>query len=198
MAHQAHNIPWSLLASNLLWRPVGSCNCRAANLHPRLKPNQGKELNHFVEAFVRNIDEHSACERRKYPERYDSPDPNDAIVDEDISKKIKPTVRRWRHSFRVDFTCNGAGDVGWAQLCKTALAAYIWLQVVYCFPEMWDEASDKTDETDYRHAKFYQYMLRTCTASRRTSDVVTYPHRQFSGISDSQFSADAPRARHGH
>lgn len=64
------------------------------------------------------------------------------------------------------------------------MAAYIGLNVVYCFPEIWDPASGKSEETDYRQTKFYQHMLETCTAPFKLSDVDTYPHRQFFGVSD--------------
>ncbi|KZF18840.1 hypothetical protein L228DRAFT_251694 [Xylona heveae TC161] len=268
MAHQAHNIPWTLLSSNLKWAPAGSCNCGATNLRPRLRPNQGKELTYFANAFAKNIAEHSACERRKYPEKYDEPSATDVILDEDIVKKIIPTVRRWRSERESDYCCGGnacrphedgecqcpalpyeerrvsaffrarvmndcykffevnkAGffnlelvktlilhgemdpilrasahprvslkdwwhdgecmcmdpDLGWDQLCEKALAAYMCLNVTYCFPEMWDVASGKTEETDYRHTKFYQHTLMMCTEVGITSDVVMYPHQQFFG-----------------
>lgn len=61
------------------------------------------------------------------------------------------------------------------------------LNVLYCFPETWDLASGRTDETDYRGTRFYQYMLRTCTLSGKTSEVATHPHRQFFGIERGQF-----------
>lgn len=113
MAHQAHNIPWSLLASNLRWVSAGSSCCGAADLHPRLKPKQGKDFTHFVEAFIRNIEEHSASERRKYPEEYDAPSPADEILDEGLVKKIGVTVRRWfnygKKTYKWDEMCNHYG-----------------------------------------------------------------------------------------
>lgn len=55
-------------------------------------------------------------------------------------------------------------------------------------------------ETDYRNSKFYQYTLRTCTGSGQTSDVSTYPHRQFFGIRDDQFRGEylRPHIRESH
>lgn len=96
MAHQAHNIPWTLLAANLRWLPPGRCPCGARDLHPCFKPNQGKELTHFVKAFIKNLNEHSTSKRKKYPETYDPPKSTDVIVDEEVSRKISRTVRRWR------------------------------------------------------------------------------------------------------
>jgi hypothetical protein len=65
---------------------------------------------------------------------------------------------------------------------------------------MWDYASGKTTEIDYRNSKFYQYTLRTCTGTGHTSDVSTYPHRQFFGISDNQFGGEYcyPKVRTTH
>ncbi|KAJ5820372.1 hypothetical protein N7474_005963 [Penicillium riverlandense] len=288
MAHQAHNIPWTLLASNLKWHKGGLRTGRSqsspydvTNLRPRGKPNQGKEIAYFVEAFARTIDEHAACERKKYPETYDPPSPEDIILDDRIVGKITPTVRRLR-SYKCDSRCPSdvcwlkhhghecrcipisddarkmsaflqpyrsnycyqffdvnrkaffqlqlvetlilygemdavlricahpeiglerwwllcecycsapSYDLGWDQLFKNALYAYICLNIVYCFPEMWDPASGKTDEKDYRDTRLYQRMLRECTASWKCSDVITYPHRQFFGIADRQFPGAKP------
>lgn len=95
MAHQAHNIPWALLSSNLRW-VAGSCHCGACDFHPRFKANQGKDLTHFAKAFARNVEEHSICDRRKYPEKYDPPSSTTVVVDGKTAAKISPTVRRWR------------------------------------------------------------------------------------------------------
>lgn len=91
MAHQPHNIPWSLLVSNLRW--VSPTSCRGGeDLHPRMNPTQGQEFTDFAEAFARNIEEHSACERKKYPDKYDPPEPTDEILDEATVKKISRNI----------------------------------------------------------------------------------------------------------
>ncbi|CRG91206.1 hypothetical protein PISL3812_08254 [Talaromyces islandicus] len=102
MAHQAHNIPWSLLASNLHWSTVHG----VTNLRPSMKPNQGKEITHFIEAFIRTIDDHSACERKKYPSTYEPADPSDVILDSAVVQRITPTVRKWR-SYGFEGRCPG-------------------------------------------------------------------------------------------
>lgn len=102
MAHQAHNIPWTLLASNLRWvhsSPIGHC----LELRPDRKPQRGKQLMYFLEAFARNIEEHSVCERRKYADKYDPPDVDDVIVDEATATKISRTVQRWRQRPKKGF-----------------------------------------------------------------------------------------------
>ena len=83
------------------------------NLQPRGKPNQGKEVMYFLNAFAKTIDEHSACERKKYPETYNPPSPEDIVIDDDIVKKITPTVRRLRN-YRKDYMClSGTCRIGW-------------------------------------------------------------------------------------
>lgn len=113
MAHQAHNIPWDLLASNLHWCPGGPCHNAIHDLYPRYKPDQGKELTHFARAFAKNIEEHSQCERKKYPAKYDPPKSTDVIIEEKTAAKISPLLGSWRESQRGnylwadDFACSG-------------------------------------------------------------------------------------------
>lgn len=111
MAHQKHNIPWTLLASNLEWHKgwprdgrSQSSPCEITNLRPLGKPNQGNEIAHFVGAFARTIDEHSACERKKFQGTYDPPNADDIILDDRIVKKITPTVRRLRN-YACEYRC---------------------------------------------------------------------------------------------
>lgn len=117
MAHQAHNIPWNLLASNLRWSSAGSCPGAIHDLYPRFKPDQGKELTHFARAFADNVEEHSRCERKKYPEKYDPPESTDVIIGEKTAAKIVPILRSWKQSsgdcsspqqdpFEIPFTCH--------------------------------------------------------------------------------------------
>jgi hypothetical protein len=96
MAHQAHNIPWNLLASNLHWRTTSRRAHSVTNLCPRMKQDQGKELTYFIEAFIRNINDHSLCERRKYPSVYEAVDSTEVILDSATVQKIALTVRKWR------------------------------------------------------------------------------------------------------
>lgn len=80
-------------------------------------------------------------------------------------------------------------------MCWLALQAYIGLNVIYCFPETWDPAAQRTDGKDYRRTRIYQYTLVYCTESGRNSDVAAYPHQDFFGIEDRQFLAH-PDLRH--
>lgn len=285
MAHQAHNIPWTLLSSNLHWATAHG----VTNLRPRMKPNQGKEITHFIEAFMRTINEHSATERKKYSDTYDPTPPTEYILDDAVVKKITPTVRKWRSygyglqgkcpsgvcqvaHYKAECQCIPIPDeerkaaafvrprgmrhcyeffddnsdaffnievvktlllhgeidailracalpgislkfwwqdsecqceypvLGWDQICIKALRAYICLNTIYCFPNIWDEESGRSAEKDYRNSKFYQYTLRTCTGTGQTSEVSAYPHRQFFGISDDQFRGEFwyPKIRKDH
>ncbi|KAJ5825941.1 hypothetical protein N7474_003079 [Penicillium riverlandense] len=111
MAHQAQEIPWKVLGSNLHWVSGDSCKCGTTNLHPRMRKNQAKALNDFVKAFLRNIDKHSNHERTKFRAKYDIPDRTDVIIDESVAQKIMPTVLRYRHyGRRNDFLCPGVAS----------------------------------------------------------------------------------------
>lgn len=111
MAHQAHNIPWSILASNLHWRPVNRCLLEANNFHFRFKPSQGKELNYFVVAFVRNIHNHAASETAGYSPQHQDSEPDAVVLSDAVAKRVAPTVRRWRDEHRWTWPVYGDGDM---------------------------------------------------------------------------------------
>ena len=96
MAHQAHNIPWRILASNFHYVPFHGSYNNVTNLYPNLKPTQGKELDYFVEAFVKTIEEHSRGERDKYSESYEVPAPDDILLSDALVDKLAPLARRIR------------------------------------------------------------------------------------------------------
>lgn len=64
---------------------------------------------------------------------------------------------------------------------------YVALNVALCFPEIYDPKAGRTDETDYRHTAFYQYMLRNATRPIYPSKAIPYPHQQFFGIPRDHF-----------
>ncbi|KAJ6133914.1 hypothetical protein N7523_000236 [Penicillium sp. IBT 18751x] len=275
MAHQAHNIPWTILASNLRWARVSSGQHDAYDLHPCFKPDQAKNLTYFAKAFAGNVREHSKCERKKYS-HYKAPSATDMIIDDNTAAKIHCTICRWReaceeagrlmfcglngrscrsqklscctcgvlpHEQRIASAfCRGfqsspcigflpeqsAGyfnmeivktlvihgymepilracaypnvaigawwnidvcgcfsyELGWDQIYKKALMVYICLNTIFCFPELWDHASVRTEQQDYRHTRLYQRMVIKATEPGDISHVVAYPHRQFFGIND--------------
>ncbi|KAJ5759131.1 hypothetical protein N7520_006287 [Penicillium odoratum] len=94
MAHQAHNLPWKLLADNFKYRYENtSCKCQT-NLFPSKIPQLETDLSYFAKAFKRTIDEHSKIERSKYAENYDPPKGDEEVFSEAIAEKIKCTLRQ--------------------------------------------------------------------------------------------------------
>ncbi|KAJ5387668.1 hypothetical protein N7509_010209 [Penicillium cosmopolitanum] len=84
--------------------------------------------------------------------------------------------------------CSETPDVlGWDMVHDSALLAYIVLNIALCFPQICDPTAGRTDETDYRHTGFYQYMLREITRSLAPSEATSYPHQQFFGIPHDHF-----------
>ncbi|KFG83944.1 hypothetical protein MANI_020711 [Metarhizium anisopliae] len=77
-------------------------------------------------------------------------------------------------------------DVGWDRIYINALDAYLCLNIVYCFPEVWEPASGRTARQDYRNTYMYQRVMASCTSFRATSEVPALPHRQFFGVSNDE------------
>lgn len=63
--HQSHNIPWSALVDNLVWRtkPGGT----EYNWYPAQKPGEEKAIKHFARKVASTITTFSETERKKYP-----------------------------------------------------------------------------------------------------------------------------------
>ncbi|KAJ5769198.1 hypothetical protein N7520_003757 [Penicillium odoratum] len=81
-------------------------------------------------------------------------------------------------------------NLGWDVVLHRALLAYIALNIALCFPKICDPTAGRTDETDYRHTGFYQYMLREITQSIDGCEATPYPHQQFFGIPCDHFCDD--------
>lgn len=96
MAIQAHNITWTLFASKFKYRETNPSYSGVTNYYARMKTNPGKDIAHFVKAFAKTVEEHSACERAKHADEYSRPSPNDIIIGENVSRKIGRTVHRYR------------------------------------------------------------------------------------------------------
>ncbi|EJU05172.1 hypothetical protein DACRYDRAFT_103667 [Dacryopinax primogenitus] len=69
--HQAHNIPWSLLVSNLAFiRPSPQRpEQNVAEISALRKANQASDIGHFARRFAAAIREFAATDRGKYPEK---------------------------------------------------------------------------------------------------------------------------------
>ncbi|GFF39368.1 hypothetical protein IFM46972_05863 [Aspergillus udagawae] len=87
--------------------------------------------------------------------------------------------------FVCDCQCMGA-DLGWDQVFEAALNIYLLLNILYCFPELWDPASrqarNKKRTDEYRATRMYQQTVKTWTHHGSESDVSRHPHRQFFGL----------------
>lgn len=86
-------IPWDLLVSNFTFVPSHPDHNHVTDFYPRKEPNQGSDLNRFVEVLSKTLAESAARERKKYPERY-KPAPSSKIVISDADAlKIAPYLR---------------------------------------------------------------------------------------------------------
>lgn len=66
--HQDHNISWSLLSTHFKFiKENPHVTPRRTDLCAQDKPNQGRQLNHFVKIFARTVQDFAATERVKYP-----------------------------------------------------------------------------------------------------------------------------------
>lgn len=96
MPHQGHNIPWNVLASHLQPKFIALDHNFPSDLYLLSKPNQAAQLTHFTVAFARAIASYAATERRKYQDAYPVPRPAAQVLDERVTARITPAVRRWR------------------------------------------------------------------------------------------------------
>ncbi|KAJ7066432.1 hypothetical protein C8F01DRAFT_1123228 [Mycena amicta] len=72
--HQAHNISWASLSSNLVFIDENRrITPHRTDLFPRELPTQSKSLNHFANTLASTIREFSATERAKYPAKFSAP-----------------------------------------------------------------------------------------------------------------------------
>ncbi|KAH8880503.1 hypothetical protein GQ53DRAFT_813247 [Thozetella sp. PMI_491] len=100
MAHQTPRIPWHNLAANFEYLHQNhktSGPDAVTDLYPKFLPNQGPELNAFVDAFASAMKQDSERERKKYPEHYEQPQEDEVLIGDATVRKILPTARRIRH-----------------------------------------------------------------------------------------------------
>lgn len=136
-----------------------------------------------------------ACEQTKTMLMYGE-------MDALLSLAAHPQVYFYRLWHEDDWA--NAHGFGLYKLVEAALEAYICLNVIFLFPELYDPASRaraqaaKKHETvrntvyDYRLTAAYQQMLLSCTGVPygRQCDAHTYPHRAFFGILPGMFRFD--------
>lgn len=103
MAHQAHNIPWTVLSSHL--KPVFPSKPHVpANFYLRFQPQQAKQLNYFLAKFAANIESHTTTERAKLADEYLPPaHPDELLISDEAARRITPVLLQlrqhmWRYS----------------------------------------------------------------------------------------------------
>lgn len=98
MAHQAHNIPWQALTAHIkpVFRKYDGADRGESNFYLCYKSQQAKQLTYFVTSFAKNIEHHTRCERKKYPETFLPPAQDDLVLSDAVVKKLNPTVMRLR------------------------------------------------------------------------------------------------------
>ncbi|KAJ5691832.1 hypothetical protein N7462_001255 [Penicillium macrosclerotiorum] len=92
MAHQAHNIPWRVLADNFGYRYTSTRAQGQTNLFPKSKNNLDKDLCYFSKAFCKTLEEHSKIERTKYPDAIRPPDDDEEVFPKLVAYKIKQAI----------------------------------------------------------------------------------------------------------
>lgn len=81
--------------------------------------------------------------------------------------------------------------LGWNEIYLSALDAYLALNLLYSFPQLWDPSRGRTPGRDYRSTFMYQKMLRNCAGCGDTSEIAKFPHRDFLGLDDVSIMRDS-------
>lgn len=92
MAHQAHILPWQMLADNFKFVYANKKYQSRTNLYPCFKRGQGNQLQHFARVFARLMDDFSAQERKKYSDKLVPPEDDEIFIPDATVKRIAKTV----------------------------------------------------------------------------------------------------------
>ncbi|KAL5890443.1 hypothetical protein ACKVWC_005651 [Pyricularia oryzae] len=95
MAAPTSDLPWDLLTSHFKFDTSHPDHGDITDFYLCHKPDQGKDLNRFVEVLAESITTSAAQERRKYAESYEAPDPDDMVIPESDLVQIDAALRRW-------------------------------------------------------------------------------------------------------
>lgn len=96
MAHQAHTIPWQMLADNLKFMHCNPRNHGITNLYLRRRPNHDKEFQYFANGFARALASYSAVERRKYNPTFVPPEPDERVISKAAVSRMAATVLKYK------------------------------------------------------------------------------------------------------
>lgn len=98
MAHQAHAIPWQILADNLVYLHCSPRNHGITNLYLRKTkdPQQEKQIRHFVRGFARALSAYSTIERTKYAPDPTPPELDEILISDAAVNKMAKTVLQYK------------------------------------------------------------------------------------------------------
>ncbi|TLD14456.1 hypothetical protein PspLS_11204 [Pyricularia sp. CBS 133598] len=95
MAAPTSDLPWDLLTSHFKFDTSHPVHGDVTDFYLRHEPDQGRDINKFVELLSESLTNSAAEERKKYAESYDAPDPNDIVIPESDLVRIDAALRRW-------------------------------------------------------------------------------------------------------
>jgi len=90
--HQSHNIPWSTLASHFRYLPCIRWYDSRADLVPKFKESQGKEIHYFLNALAKTIIAHAVDELACHPEKVEPLEPEATILSSNVVKRITSSL----------------------------------------------------------------------------------------------------------
>ncbi|KAK7921556.1 hypothetical protein PG985_009578 [Apiospora marii] len=123
------DIPWDLLITNFTFVKSNSDRNHVTDFSPCGEPNQGRDLNNFVEVLSKIIPEAATHKRIQYAKRYEAAAPDEIVISVEDALKIAPHLRRHHSHCEVDgrymtdegpvsvALCNHVGDTR----CRCAL-----------------------------------------------------------------------------
>ncbi|CAG9949090.1 unnamed protein product [Clonostachys rosea f. rosea IK726] len=120
MGHQADRIPWESLASSLEWQFEAECCFGATNFHPRRLDSRQESFMQFVNTLSARICECARQERLKFPERDQSPSPEDVVISDRVAQKLNPTIETWRRDRELRCKLYLMDEPEWEQLPNPA------------------------------------------------------------------------------
>lgn len=89
MVHQAHNIPWDLLARNFVYRYECRQSEYQTNLFPTKTNNLANELQYFCKRFYRTLQEHCTVERAKTLKAHRPIENEEEVFSAEVADRIK-------------------------------------------------------------------------------------------------------------
>ncbi|KAK8861893.1 hypothetical protein PGQ11_008128 [Apiospora arundinis] len=102
MATSESGIPWDLLTSNFSFASSYPDHENVTDFFQRKRPDQGRDLNKFVEFLSEILAGSAARERQKFPDRYEAAARDEVVITESDALKIAPHMRRHHLKYSMD------------------------------------------------------------------------------------------------